>query len=89
MNEFQINFNYEGSSYAGLVTPIENGGQLSYKINLESENQESFVEIVGKPFESGDWHFECSNGDNPGDYYDKQLLVEIGEAIEKKQVSQE
>jgi len=89
MNEFQINFSYEGSPYTGLVTPVENGDQLSYKINLESENQESFVEIIGKPSESGDWNFECSNGDNPVDYYDKQLLVEIGEAIEKKQVSQE
>ena len=91
MQEFQIDFNYQDVPYVGLVTPIDVGSNTSYKINLESENQESFVEIVGSPSagEPGDWKFICSNGNNPTDYYDKQLLQEIGEAIEKKLTSTE
>ena len=91
MNEFQINFNYQEVNYTGLITPIENPDTLSYKVNLESGNQESFVEIIAKPSDAmtGEWEFECSNGDNPVDYYDKKLLQEIGEAIEKKLISQQ
>jgi len=90
MDEFQINFNYEDIEYAGLVTPIPNSDKQSYRVNLESGNQENFVEIIAEPSSSvsGNWDFVCTNGDDPIDYYDKNLLLEIGEAIEKKLTSQ-
>lgn len=83
--EFQIEFNYQDIPYIGIVTPVEQGEDTWYRVNLESENQEEYVEILVKPSDSQteDWDFECEPSGNALDYYDKGLLTEIGEAIEK------
>ena len=82
---FQIEFNYQETPYIGIVTPIEKSKQTWYSVQLESENQESNVAIVARPSQSAleDWDFSCEGEDDPLDYYDKDLLQEIGEAIER------
>ncbi|HTI07516.1 MAG TPA: hypothetical protein VL832_03135 [Puia sp.] len=84
-DEFQIEFNYQEIPYIGIVTPVAQDGATWYRVNLESENQEEFVEILVKPSTSTteDWDFECEPSGNALDYYDKGLLEEVGEAIEK------
>jgi hypothetical protein len=84
-DEFQIEFNYQEIPYIGIVSPVLQGAATWYRVNLESENQEEYVEILAKPSasEEGDWDFECEPSGNALDYYDKGLLEEIGEAIEK------
>ncbi len=81
--EFQIEFFYQDIAYIGLVSPL--GKKNWYAINLESENQESFIEIVAQPSESEleDWTFTCLDGEDAMSYYDKDLLTEIGEAMER------
>jgi hypothetical protein len=62
-----------------------------YTVYLESENQEAYLDVIAKPsrFAWGDWDFVCKNPENGGSpenalvYYDKELLDEVGEAIEK------
>jgi hypothetical protein len=85
VKEFQIEFSYQDMPYIGLVNPIQKGKETWYAVNLESENQETYVEIIAKPSVSAleDWDFECKEGESAVDYYDKDLLQEIGEAIEK------
>jgi hypothetical protein len=82
---FQIEFVYDKTVYIGIVTPIRSGGDTSYSIQVESENQESNLTLIAKPSLSAleDWDFECEDETDPLDYYDKGLLDEIGEAIEK------
>ena len=84
-DEFQIEFNYQEIPYIGIVTPVPQGAATWYRVNLESENQEEYIEILAKPpdDEEEEWDFECDPSGNALDYYDKGLLDEIGEAIEK------
>jgi hypothetical protein len=82
---FQIEFNYQEIPYIGIVTPIEKGKQTWYSVQLESENQEANITLIAKPSQSAleDWDFACEGDDDPLDHYDKDLLQEIGEAIER------
>jgi hypothetical protein len=84
-NEFQLEFTYEDIPYIGLVRSFQKGKETWYAVNLESENQESYVEIIVRPSQSAleDWDFECEDGKDATEYYDKNLLEEVGEAIEK------
>ena len=83
--EFQIEFTFDGIAYIGIVSPIAKGQETWYRVNLESENQENYIEIIAKPPASAleDWNFECEPAGNARLHYDKDLLNEIGEAIEK------
>lgn len=83
--EFQIEFTYQDIPYIGLVNPLSEGKETWYSVNLESENQESYIEITVKPSSSAleDWDYECKEGEDALEYYEKDLLQEIGEAIEK------
>jgi hypothetical protein len=83
--EFQIEFTYQDNGYVGLVTPIRKNKEQWYTIDLESENQESQARITARPSDSEleDWAFECGDGEPATGYYDKDLLQEVGEAIEK------
>ena len=87
--EFQIEFTFEDTAYIGLVNPIDKGQETWYRVNLESENQEKYVEIIAKPSASAleDWDFECEPAGNARLHYDKDLLDEIGEAIEKYNIA--
>ena len=84
--EFQIEFTYQDIPYIGLVNPLQKGKETWYAVNLESENQESYIEIIAKPSVSAleDWDFVCKEGEDAIGYYEKDLLQEIGEAIEKQ-----
>ncbi len=84
MNEFVIDFSYRGVSYKGLITPKTGDSDGGFKVILESENQETHLDIVVNPCGEGkvDW---CFAGEPEGGVYDKDLLREIGEAIEKYQ----
>lgn len=81
---FQIEFSYDHTSYIGIVTPVKQGNETVYSVQLESENQESNITIVATPSASmiEGWEFECEDEGDPLDYYDQALLQEIGEAIE-------
>lgn len=85
LNEFQIEFNYQEIPYIGIVMRVAQGKDIWYRVKLESENQEEYVEILAKSSasEEGDWKFECEPTGSALEYYDKGLLDEIGEAIEK------
>jgi hypothetical protein len=85
--EFQIEFTYQDIPYVGLVRQLDRNDQAWYTVQLESENQESNLEILLKPSTSDvdDWDFYCINGEEEEDasaFYDKDLLTEIGEAVE-------
>jgi hypothetical protein len=84
MNEFVIDFSYRGAAYTGLVTPKPEGGQGGYAVRLESENQEFNLDIFANPCGEGKWEW-CFKEVNPESENDKDLLMEIGEAIEKYQ----
>ncbi|HMI60733.1 MAG TPA: hypothetical protein VK518_07495 [Puia sp.] len=85
LKEFEIDFSFQDIEYIGLVTPIDKTTEIWYSIRLESSNQEIHVEIIAKPSPSQleDWDFTCNDGNEAIHYYDQDLLVEIGEAIEK------
>jgi hypothetical protein len=85
LKEFEIDFRYQEVAYIGLITPIDKTTEIWYSIKLESANQEHHVEIIAKPSSSEieDWDFTCNDGNEAIRYYDKDLLVEIGEAIER------
>ena len=85
---FQIEFTYQQVRYAGLAKPLERANQLWYSVDLESENQESRIQIIGRPATTTaeDWEFTCGEGEAATGYYDRALLEEIGEAIEKSMV---
>jgi hypothetical protein len=89
MENFTIDLTYDGVSYAAIVIPKQENGMVTYNIKLDSENQESFVEIIAVPPGNGidQWIFKCPDDQEPFEYYDKRLLEEIGEAIEKNEVS--
>ena len=82
---FQIEFTYQDIPYIGLVTPVIKNKKTGYHVDLESENQESNMRITLTPSNSAleDWDFECGEGEAATEYYDKDLLEEVGEAIEK------
>ncbi|HXD77135.1 MAG TPA: hypothetical protein VN616_04970 [Puia sp.] len=82
--EFQIDFNYDGVYYQGVVRPFTEGSHISYRVMLENENQELNMDIVLKPSASqlDDWEFECPDGKKAEEYFDKDLLTEIGEQVE-------
>ncbi|MDP4218767.1 MAG: hypothetical protein Q8927_21440 [Bacteroidota bacterium] len=86
---FQIEFTYQNAPFIGLVTPFERAGECRYSIDLESENQESHLRIQGKLSNhvADVWDFTCGDGEPATNYYDKDLLQEIGEAIEKHLVA--
>jgi len=87
--DFQIEFTYQNIPYLGIVKPLERNGEVWYAVNLESENQERWVEIVARPSTSAleDWDFQCGDGEGAAEYYDKQLLQEVGEAIERYMIT--
>jgi hypothetical protein len=89
MENFTIGLTYGGISYKAIVTPEEQNGMTAYHVQLESENQESFVDIIAKPPGSGTdlWTFTCPDDQEPPENYDKKLLDEIGEAIEKNEIN--
>lgn len=89
MENFTIDLTYDGINYAALVIPKQENGIFTYNIKLDSENQESFVEIIADPPGNGrdHWVFKCPDDQEPFEYYDKRLLEEVGEAIEKNEVS--
>ena len=80
-NEFQIEFTYDEVSYVGLVQPMDNDG---YRVSLESDNQETYLDLLLTPSDSEleDWNFSCGDGEDALEHYDKELLEEIGEQIE-------
>jgi hypothetical protein len=86
MDQFIIDFTYNGASYSGLVTSQEDRGELFYSVRLESENQEFNLDIVARECDSDkmEWCFKCPDGQEPPKNIDKDLLQEIGEAIEKR-----
>lgn len=83
-NEFQIEFTYDEISYAGLVQPIVHDGDIGYRVSLESDNQETYLDIILKPSASDleDWNYSCEDGEDATRHYDKALLGEVGEQIE-------
>ncbi|HEY4155011.1 MAG TPA: hypothetical protein VGM24_06280 [Puia sp.] len=85
MNQFVIDFIYNGAPYSGLVTPKEENNSTYYSVHLESENQEVHLDIEARPCDADqmDWCFRCPDGQEPPKNYDKAFLQEIGEAIEK------
>lgn len=85
MNEFVIDFRYRGAAYMGLVTPKRGDCPNGYTVKLESENQETNLDIFANPCGEGkmDW---CFTGASEEGEYDIDLLREIGEAIEKYQL---
>jgi hypothetical protein len=89
MSEFTIDFVYNGFPYTGIVKPIAEGDGMKYSVKVESENQESHLEIVANNCGSDklDWCFYCPEGEEPPKDFDKAFLQEIGEAIEKHEVS--
>ncbi len=87
--EFTIEFSYEDVAYVGLVKPKNSNGETWYTVDLESDNQESYLQITLKPSNSeiDDWDFIVADDDADGSYhYDKDLLTEVGEAIERYQL---
>ncbi len=89
MKKFTIEFNYDGLPYKATVVPGMKDGTMYYGVQLESENQENYVEIVANPptADRDYWVFRCPDEQEPSEIYDKQLLQEIGEAIEKYYIS--
>lgn len=86
---FEIEFRYDEVSYIGLVRPIEEKEPVSYRVSLESENQETKMDIVLRPSGSRleDWDFFCEDGSRADRQYDKDLLTEIGEQVEEHLLS--
>ena len=87
MENFTIDFTYDGTSYKALVSPKDENGVIVYSVQLESENQETFVEILARApgDDTNEWVFKCPDDQEPSEYYDKKLLEEIGEAIERNE----
>lgn len=83
--DFQIEFPYNGVSYYGLVRPQGPEANSGYRVSLESENQESYLDIILTPSASEleDWDFTCGDGEDATNHYDLELLEEIGEQIEE------
>ena len=85
MDNFTIDFSYHGVLYKALVIPQQEEG--AYSVQLESERQENFVEIIATaPGRGTDyWTFKCPGDEEASAHYDQELLEEIGEAIERKE----
>jgi hypothetical protein len=85
MEPFSIEFQYGGIPYQGLVRPGEENGQIYYAVQMESDNQESYLQLIAKPCHTDkmDWCLREMQSDAPGAGMDKDLIQEIGEAIEK------
>lgn len=84
MEPFSIELLYGGVAYQGLVRPGQENGQTYYSVQIESDNQESYLEIVAKPCgtDKMDWCMREKDEDGNDGKTDKNLLQEIGEAIE-------
>jgi hypothetical protein len=84
---FEIDFLYDGLPYRGLVTTTGMAENKYYFVKVESENQELYLNIVGKPCgqDKMDWCFKEPQMDENDEQVDKNFLMEIGEAIEKYQ----
>jgi hypothetical protein len=87
--DFQIEFTYQDIPYRGSVKPLEKNGEVWYAVNLESEHQERWVEIIARPSTSAleDWDFQSGDGEGAAENYDKQLLQKVGEEIEKYMIA--
>jgi hypothetical protein len=85
MDPFVIDFLYDGIPYRGLVTTNRADDTLSYSVKVESQNQESYLEIVANPCgeDKMDWCFKDADAEPDSQTFDKNFLQEIGEAIEK------
>ena len=83
-NDFQIEFAYDGIVFYGLVHPEGSEFATRYRVSLESENQETYLNVLLLPSSSDleDWAFECNEGEDATAYYEKELLEEIGEQVE-------
>jgi hypothetical protein len=84
MKEFVIDFSYQGVRYTALVIPKTGSDQDGYTVKLQRENQEFELDIFAIPCgnDKMEWCFRDAGDLAP---YDKDLLVEIGEAIERHQ----
>ena len=87
MNEFVIEFLYQQVPFSGLVIPRQEGDDLLYKVKLESQNQELNLDITANPCGDGKMEWCFTDPVEEAGTYDQALLQEIGEAIEKYQVS--
>jgi hypothetical protein len=88
-DQFQIEFSYQNLPFIGLVASFQKGRECWYSGELESEIQESHMRILGRLSNptTDEWDFTCGDGEPATNYYDKKLLQEIGEAIEKHLVA--
>ena len=87
MNEFVIDFVYGQIPFTALVSPRNTDGNLVYSVKLESQNQELNLDISANPCGDGKTEWCYSGGWDEGVDFDPALLLEIGEAIEKYQIS--
>jgi hypothetical protein len=87
MNEFVIDFLYQQIPFSGLVIPRKEGDNLVYTVKLESQNQELNLDITANPCGDGKMEWCFTGPADEAGTYDRELLQEIGEAIEKYQVS--
>ena len=60
MNDFTIDFTFRGAAYKGLVMPAIDNDHNGYAVKLESQNQETFLNILAIPCGEGktDWCFK-------------------------------
>jgi hypothetical protein len=86
MNEFIIEFVYGQMPFTALVIPKKAGGKLIYAVKLQSQNQELKLDISTVPCDDGKTEWCYSGGWDEGVDFDPDLLMEIGEAIEKYQI---
>jgi len=65
MDPFVIDFIYDGIPYRGLVTGKKENDISSYSVKVESQNQESYLEIVANPCgeDKMDWCFKESDSE--------------------------
>ena len=80
---------YEQRPFSGLVTPRQVGDHVLYSVKLESLNQEFNLNIQANPCGDGKSEWCFSGAPNESETPDPALLQEIGEAIEKYQISNE
>jgi len=86
---FEIDFSYDGFPYRGLVTATGDAENKTYVVKVESDNQEFYLDIVARPCDQGksDWCFKNDLPTQKDLPFDKNFLLEIGEAIEKYESS--
>jgi len=89
MEKFIIDFIHEGIPYEGSVVSENKNGTLYYTVQLESEKPETYNEIIASPpvADRNYWVFKSPDDQASPGNYDKTLLQEIGQAIEKHEAS--